>query len=205
MAISFAFLERWAFELALRPLGDRPMIFLGLGEAFTTHLGFALALGFILALPIVAYQIWAFVAPGLYPNERRAAQKLALASTVLFALGAAFSYFILLPIIVIFFLSYEVGNLQYAGAIGPYLKLFSGILIGGGIAFQFPLILLAGMKSGLITSEKISGKRGYWILGIVIASALLTPTGDVVTQLVLAAPLWLLFEVAILYGRLTRI
>lgn len=203
MIVSIAFIERWAFSLALAPLGKRDLMFLGLGEAFVTHFSFSLYLGFFLALPVVAYQIWAFVAPGLYPAERRAALKLAIASSVLFTLGVLFAHFFLMPAIVEFFLSFEEPGLKYGGAIGPYLRLFAGVLAGSGLSFQLPLLLLALIKSGLLSAEQLSDKRRYWILGIVVAAAFLTPTGDLVTQSLLAFPMWLLFEGALLYARFT--
>ncbi len=205
MSLSYFLFEERVFEWALLPLAGRELMYLGIAEAFTIHLLFALYLGFVIALPVVAYQAWAFVSPGLYPRERSAAVKLATVSTLLFLLGAAFGYFLLMPVAVKFFLSYESANLKYGGALEPYLKLFAGILIGSGLCFQMPLVMIGLMKAGILSARSASEQRGYWILGIAILSALLTPTGDVMTQLLLAVPMWILFESAILYMRMTAI
>lgn len=202
MAISVGFLERHVFTLALKPLEGRNLMFLGLGEGFTTHLALAFALGVILALPVIAWQAWSFVAPGLYPGERRATILLAVSSTVLFATGITFAYWVLLPVVVRFFLSFEEPGLVYGGALGQYLRLVAGLVIGAGVAFQFPLVLLGLIKSGLISRRNLSKNRGYWILAIVTAAAILTPTGDIVTQLLLAIPMWLLYEAALVVSLL---
>lgn len=195
--LSFGWLEPIAFELARRPLGGRPLLYLGITEAFTVHLWFAFYLGLALALPIVAWQAWAFVAPGLHVHERRAVLKLTTASTGLFLAGASFGYTVLLPVVVQFFLSYEADGLAYGGALESYLKLVAGLLLGTGAAFQLPIILFGLMLSGVVTRKTLADQRGYWILAIVTAAAVLTPTSDVITQLLLAVPMWLLFEGAL--------
>lgn len=207
MVISFFFVEPTAFEWALKPLAGRELLFLGIADAFTIHMTFALYLGFILALPVVAYQAWAFVSPGLYPNERAIAVKLASVSTLLFLAGAAFGYFLLMPVAVKFFLSFEAPNLnlRYGGALDPYLQLFAGILIGAGLCFQMPLIMIGLMKAGILSAKTAAEQRGYWILAIAILAAVLTPTGDMMTQCLLGVPMWLLFESAIIYARIARI
>jgi sec-independent protein translocase protein TatC len=205
MAVSFFGLERMAFHAALLPLGDQKLQYLGIAEAFTTHLLFALWLGVILALPIVAYQAWAFVAPGLFPKEKKVVVVLALASTALFLAGAAFGYFVLMPVVIEFFLSFQEANLVYGGALEPYLKTFTGILLGTGVAFQLPIILIGLMKAGILERATLAAQRPYWILFIVVAAAVLTPTGDIVTQLLLAVPMWILFEGALLAARVFRI
>ncbi len=195
--IALGWLEPLAFEWVRQPLGDRKLLYLGITEAFTVHLWFAFYLGLILALPIVAWHAWAFVAPGLHLHERRAVLKLTVASSGLFAAGAAFGYFALLPVVVQFFLSYENSGLQYGGALESYLKLVAGLLLGTGFAFQLPIVLFGLMMAGIVTRRTLSEQRGYWILAIVIAAAVLTPTSDVVTQMLLAIPMWLLFEGAL--------
>ena len=204
MGISLIWLEEKAYELALRPLGDKQLMYLGLSEAFTTHLFLAMYLGLVVALPVIAYQMWSFVTPGLYPNERTAALSMSLVSTLLFIMGVAFAYFVLMPIVVMFFLGFEQPGLTYGGALGPYLRLISGILIGTGVAFQLPIVLFGLIKSGVVSVESIGKQRPYWFLGIVIAAAILTPTGDIVTQMTLAVPMYILFELALLAAKIGK-
>lgn len=201
VVLSIAFLERMVFDLALKPLGSRKLMYLGLAEGFTTHLFLSLIIGTILALPYVAYQIWAFVAPGLYPRERRVAVRLSFASTGLFFAGVLFAYFILMPVVVRFFLSFETDQLVYGGALGSYLKTFAGLLLGTGLAFQFPLVLLGLVRAGIVTPESLAAQRGYWILAIVTLAAVLTPTGDMMTQSLVSLPMWILFEGAVILSK----
>ena len=204
MILSFAWAEPWLFRVALAPLKGRDLIYLGLGEAFSIHLTLAFQIGCFIAAPVIACQVWAFVSPGLYPNERRAAMRLAIVSFLLFAAGLGFGYFIILPIIVEFFLSFEVEGLQYGGAIGPYLSLTIGILLSAGIVFQLPLLMLGLLKSGLVTRETLARQRRRWILGIVVVSAALTPTGDAATLALFSIPIWLLFEMTLLLAHMTK-
>lgn len=201
--ISFGWLEPIAFAWARAPLQGHKLQYMGITEAFTTHMWFAFYLGLILALPIVIYQIWAFVAPGLHLSERGAIMKLASASTALFAAGAVFGDLVLMPIVVQFFLSYQESGLEYGGSLESYFSLFAGILIGTGAAFQLPIILFGLMVSGIVTRRQLSEQRGYWVLAIVTAAAILTPTSDVITQMVLAVPMWILFESALLCAWMT--
>jgi sec-independent protein translocase protein TatC len=203
MIVSFIWAEPWIFRLAIAPLRGRELMYLGLGEAFSVHLMLAFQIGCILAAPMIAYQVWAFIAPGLYANERRIAVKLAGISLLLFAAGLAFGYYLILPVIVEFFLSFEVDGLQYGGAIEPYLRLVAGLLLSAGIVFQLPLLLLGLIKSGLVTRDSLVRQRRYWILGIVTVSAALTPTGDAATLALFSIPIWLLFELTLLLARLS--
>jgi len=204
MAISFFWLEPIVFRAALLPLGKRELLYLGLGEAFSVHLTFAFYLGIVIAVPIIAYQVWAFVAPGLYPKEKSFAFRASFLSVILFATGAAFGYFFLLPTVVKFFLSFEADGLRYGGALEPYLSLVSGIVLGAGIAFQLPLLLLGLMKAGIVSREAIASRRRYWMFVIIIAGAILTPTGDAATLAVFCLPLWLLFEITLFIAKLGR-
>lgn len=201
MIVALIWAEPWVFRLALAPLRGRELMYLGLGEAFAARLALAFQVGCILAAPIIAYQIWAFVAPGLHANERRIAVKLAGISLILFAAGLAFGYFLILPVIVAFFLSFEIEGLRYGGALEPYLRLVAGLLLSAGIVFQLPLLLLGLIQSGLVTRKSLARQRRYWILGIVTVSAVLTPTGDAATLALFAIPIWLLFELTLLLAR----
>lgn len=200
VVIAFMGLERLAFTAALAPLGSRKLMYLGIGEAFTTHLLFSLWLGALIAIPVIAYQMWSFVAPGLYDAERQAAVKLAACSTVLFIAGMAFGYFMMLPVVIHFFLSFESDSLIYGGALGSYLKMVAGILFGAGISFQLPLVIFGLIRSGVISADSIGHQRPYWILGITIVAAILTPT-DVLSMIMMAVPMWLLFEAGVFVAR----
>lgn len=183
------------------PLGGRRLLFLGLAEAFWVRLKVSLWGGLALSFPVIAWHVWRFVAPGLYPSERRGVIVAALASTGLFAAGAALGYAALLPAAVGFFLSFEEPGLLYAGQVGPYLSLAVGLVLGAGIAFQVPVVVYALCRAGILTRSFVRAWRPAIIVGIFAAAAVLTPSPDAFTQILLAVPMWLLFEASILLAR----
>ncbi len=195
------FAEPWVFRRLLEPLGERQLLYLSLSEGFLVHWGVTWRVALVIALPVAAYQAWAFVAPGLYPRERRAAVGLAFVSILLFVAGAAFSFLAILPVAVLFFLSFESAGLRYAGAVSSYLEFAAGLILAGGFAFQVPLVMLGLMKAGLVERKTFARWRREWFLLLVVAGAALTPTGDAATLAAFCLPLWLLFESALLAAR----
>lgn len=197
------------YEFLVRPLAQvtegehRRLIYTGLTEAFLTYVKLALWMGCFLAFPVIATQIWMFVAPGLYKNERRAFLPFLIATPAFFLIGAAMAYYLVFPMAWAFFLSFEMPGvttglpIQLEARVSEYLSLSMTVIFAFGIAFELPVILVLLTRVGLLSSQKLSQFRRYAIVLIFIAAAVLTPP-DVISQLCLAFPLMLLYELSIL-------
>jgi len=157
--------------------------------------------GLFLAMPFVLYQLWAFVAPGLYRNERRLAGPLLLVASVLFYLGAAFVYFAMLPAIFAFLSTSGPEIVANSPDIAKYLDFVLVLLVGGGFAFEVPVAVAVAVILGWVTPQQLGEWRGYVIVLIFIVAAILTPP-DGLTQVMLALPMWALYELGLLWARL---
>ncbi|MCA1749485.1 MAG: twin-arginine translocase subunit TatC [Parasphingopyxis sp.] len=201
------------FEFLVRPLsaafaeGEGRLVFTQLYEAFFVEIKVAVFGAFVIAFPIIANQIWLFVAPGLYKNERRAFLPFLLATPLLFTLGAALAYYVVMPTAFRFFLGYqgEIGGLEQEAlpAVGNYLSLVMRFILAFGIAFLLPVLLLLLNRAGIVDRKQLAGARRYVIVGVFIVAAIFTPP-DPITQLMLAIPLCLLFEITLLIIRFTE-
>lgn len=194
------------FEFLVQPLtaafpeGEGRLIYTQLYEAFFVEIKVAMFGAFVVAFPLVANQIWAFVAPGLYKNEKGAFLPFLFATPVLFTLGAALAYYVVMPVAFRFFLGYqgEVGGLSQEAlpAVGSYLSLVMRFIIIFGIAFLLPVLILLLNRAGLVDRQQLIRARKYIIVGAFIIAAIFTPP-DPVTQLMLGIPLCLLFELTL--------
>ena len=185
------------------------MIFTGLHEGFFTQVKVAFFVSICVSFPIILLQIWRFVAPGLYKNEQRAIFPFLLATPVLFAMGALMVYYLVIPLAWDFFLSFEMQGGEGALAIevepriSEYLSLVMRLMFAFGVSFELPVLLLLLVKAGLMTPDGLASKRKYAILLAFIAAAILTPP-DVISQVLLAVPVILLYELSILGARLIQ-
>jgi len=183
------------------PAGEGKIIYTKLYEAFFVEIKVAMFAAFFLAFPIISNQLWAFVAPGLYANEKKAFLPFLVATPLLFTAGASLAYFIVMPTAFRFFLGFEgsVGGLQQEAlpAMGDYLSLVMQFILAFGVCFQLPVLLLLLNRAGIVSRQQLKGIRRYMIVGAFALAAILTPP-DVVSQLMLGIPLILLYEVSLL-------
>jgi sec-independent protein translocase protein TatC len=154
----------------------------------------------MLAMPVVLYQVWAFVAPGLYAAERRMARPLLLIATALFYLGCAFTHFVLLPAMFAFFAGTAPAGVTVMPDIGRYLDFVLVMFLAGGVSFEVPVAVAVAVLLGWVTPDQLREWRGYVIVGIFILAAILTPP-DGLSQVLLALPMWALYEIGLLWAR----
>lgn len=179
------------------------MIATEVASPFLTPFKLTLVLSVIIAIPFILHQVWAFVAPGLYRGEKILAGGLLASSILLFYAGLAFAYYVVFPIIFGFFTSAAPEGVTVMTDINNYLNFILKLLFAFGIAFEIPIATILLIKAGITTPEQLSSNRGYVIVGCFVIGMLLTPP-DVISQTMLAVPVWLLFETGILFGRLVR-
>ncbi len=190
------------FLMPVRPLlGDNRPVYLELTEPFMLYMKVAFLASLFLASPIVLHQLWAFVSPGLYPRERRYAAPFILSGTLFFLLGGAFGYYLGFPTACRFLLSVAEG-FQPALRISTLFSFESKIILGLGLVFELPTVIALLARLGLITPGFLWRHFKYAILIIFIVAAVITPTPDVITQLVFAAPMILLYLIGILFAHL---
>lgn len=196
------------FELLTLPLvqvmpQQSSMIFTGLAEGFFTYLKVAFIAGILLASPVVFYQVWAFIAPGLYSHEKKYIFPFTFFSAVFFIGGALFGYFFVFPFAFEFFLSFNTEKITALPSLREYLTFSTKLLIAFGLAFELPVFIFFLVKLGLVKVETLTKNRKYVVVAAFITAAILTPP-DVVTQVMMAIPLLMLYEVGILAARLTE-
>ncbi len=197
-AVSYGFSQQ-LLVLLQRPLPSR-LIFIAPTEAFFVNLKVAFYAGLFLSVPLLLFQLWKFVAPGLYAHERRYSFPFLIVSTVLFLLGAAFAYAVILPIALRFLIAQGGELWQPNITLSNYLSFCMRLILAAGLVFEFPLLMYFLTKVGVITAEFLIKNRKYAILAAFIISAILTPP-DVFSQVLLAVPLFLLFEVSIFVAK----
>lgn len=185
--------------LRLMPAGTS-MIATEVASPFLTPFKLAAMVAFVVALPWVLFQIWAFVAPGLYKNERRLVVPLLTSGTLLFYAGIAFAYFLVLPTVLHFFVSVAPEGVAVMTDVSKYLDFCLKIFLAFGAAFETPVAIVLLVLTGFVTPKQLAQRRDYVLVGVFLAAAVLTPP-DVLSQTLLAVPSYLLYEVGILAAR----
>ena len=208
IAIVFGGLSFWANDVYAYLAGPltkhmppgAQMIAIGVASPFLAPLKLTLVVSLLIAIPFVLYQVWAFIAPGLYQHEKRLALPLLFASIVLFYAGMSFAYFVVFPVIFQFMISTAPTGVAVMTDINQYLDFVLTLFIAFGAAFEVPIATIMVIASGLVSREAIADKRPYAILAAFVIGAVLTPP-DIISQTLLAVPMWLLFEFGLFFSR----
>jgi sec-independent protein translocase protein TatC len=207
LAVSFGICFYFAepiYAILVQPLknvGQNKLIYTDVFEAFFVQVKVGLFAAMMISFPVIATQLWRFVAPGLYRNEKKAFLPFLMMTPVLFALGASLAYFGAMPVALKFLLSYQgdIGGITQEAlpGVGNYLSFSTKFIFGFGVAFQLPVLMMLLERAGIVTRQQLKSGRRYAIVGAFAIAAVLTPP-DVVSQLLLAVPLCLLYEFALI-------
>jgi sec-independent protein translocase protein TatC len=194
------------FTFVAQPLMDKlpkgaSLIATSVIAPFMTPFKLALFVALFIAMPVVLYQIWAFVAPGLYRHEKRFAVPLLLSSIVLFYVGVAFAYLFVFPVMFDFFARTTPVGVTMMTDISSYLSFVLTMFLCFGIAFEVPVVVMLLVLTGLVSVDKLKSARGYVVIGIFVVAALLTPP-DAISQTIMAVPMYLLYELGLVMARI---
>jgi sec-independent protein translocase protein TatC len=173
------------------------MIAIDVASPFLTPFKLVLMLSIFLAMPVILFQFWAFVAPGLYKTEKRIARPLLVSSILLFYAGIAFAYYVVFPLVFGFFTSVGPEMVSISTDIGRYLDFVLSLFFGFGLAFEVPIATIILVAVGITTPKKLGQMRPYVIVGAFVIGMLLTPP-DIISQVLLAVPMWILFEAGLI-------
>jgi sec-independent protein translocase protein TatC len=212
VVVVFVCLMPWAadiYDFLAHPLmvalpEGTKMIATGVVTPFFVPVKVTLMLAFLIALPVVLYQAWAFVAPGLYTHEKRLGLPLIIASTLLFILGMAFCYYLVFGVVFSFIAEFAPKSITPAPDIEQYLSFVLTMFTAFGVTFEVPIVVIVLVRFGLVTIAQLKEARPYVIVGAFVVAAIVTPP-DVVSQLLLAIPLCLLYELGIVFARFIKI
>ena len=205
--IAYIFSER-LFQLLVAPLkavmpeGDQ-LIFTNLPEMFFAYIKVAFIAGIMAASPLIFYQLWMFIAPGLYQKEKKMAIPFVISSTILFVGGALFGYFVVFPFGFKFFIGFSNEYVKALPSVKQYFSFSMKLLFAFGVVFELPVIIFFLSKMGIVTPQFLKQKRKYAILLTFALAAILTPP-DVITQCMMAGPLIVLYEIGILVSRVAQ-
>ena len=179
------------------------MIATEVASPFLTPFKLSLVLSLFVAMPYILHQIWSFVAPGLYSNEKRVALPLLLSSILLFYAGIAFAFFVVFPLVFAFFTSVAPDGVAIMTDINRYLDFVLKLFFAFGLAFEIPIATMLLIWTGATSTESLKRKRPYVIIGCFIFGMILTPP-DVISQILLAIPMWVLFELGIIFSKVIK-
>ncbi len=183
---------------------NKPMklVFITPIEAIWTYLKLGVIAGLVLTLPLVLYELWLFIKPGLYPQERTYVRLFVIAGGVFFLIGGAFSFFIILPFAIHFLLGIGGGNLVPMLSVGEYVDFCLQFILSFGLIFELPFVILILVAMGIVTPQGLAAKRRYAIVGAFILGAVFSPSPDVFNQTLVAIPLIVLYELGIILARM---
>lgn len=204
--LCLAYFANDLYQLLAMPLleslpENSSMIATDVASPFFAPFKLTLVLSFFIAIPFVLYQIWGFIAPGLYRNEKKLVAPLLLSSTLLFYAGMAFAYFVVFPIAFAFFNSVAPEGVTVSTDISSYLNFVLKLFFAFGVSFEIPIAIILMCWTGVTDAKSLRAKRPYVVVGAFVVGMLLTPP-DVISQTLLAIPMWLLFEIGIIIGGL---
>ncbi len=200
------YFKDWLFSFLTKPLTDvlpksSYLIYTGLTQAFFTYVKIAIFASLILTSPFIIYQVWKFISPALLPEEKKYVVPFVFFSTLLFLSGVLFGYFVVLPTAFEFFVSFNNQYLKAMISFSDYLSFLVTFLLGFGLSFQLPIIIFFLAKLGIVNDKQLSKNRKYAILLIFITAAVLTPSPDALSQVLMAIPLMFLYEVSIFVAK----
>ncbi|HDH51554.1 MAG TPA: twin-arginine translocase subunit TatC [Nitrospirae bacterium] len=191
---------------SFEPLATRhELVFLAPAEALWMHIKVSLISGLVISSPLLLYEFWAFVAPGLMPKEKKYVVPFIAATTFLFLLGALFCFIIVLPFAMNFLLNYKTGVLKPMLSVGKYIDFCLKFILAFGAIFELPVVLVFLTRMGIVTPESLGKNRKYAIVLAFVAAALITPTPDAFNQTLMALPIILLYEAGILASKVLRV
>jgi sec-independent protein translocase protein TatC len=200
------YFKDFIFDIVTAPLTqalpkNSYLIYTGLTEAFFVYMKLAFFASLLITSPFILYQVWKFIQPGLLSKEKKYLIPFVVSSTMLFLGGVLFGYFVALPPAFEFFVSFNNKYLQAMISFGDYLSLFVTFLLGFGLSFELPILIFFLAKLGIVNSKMLSKQRRYAILVIFIVAAILTPSPDALSQILMAIPLMFLYEVGIFVAK----
>jgi sec-independent protein translocase protein TatC len=187
-------------DLLRSPIGNRQLISLSAGGPFFLYIKIALVTGIILGMPIILYQVWAFVAPGLTQEERKLVRPWIPVAILFFAIGVGVAW-VVLPFALAFLFSFESDAIQITLTIDNYFGFVTLMFLAFGLTMQFPIVLYILSRVGIVSSGRLRTARRYVILGIAVFSTVITPGGDLVSPTVLGVTMYVLFEISIIVIR----
>jgi sec-independent protein translocase protein TatC len=204
--IPCAYYSNAIFEWIERPLQAQlpkgaTLIATSITSPFTTPFKLAFIVALLIAMPYVLFQLWAFVAPGLYRREKRFARPLLISAILLFYCGAAFAYWVVFPVMFKFFISTLPNGVQMMTDITNYMDFVMVMLLAFGVAFEVPVAVVLLVATGLVSVEKLTSIRGYVVIAIFVIAAILTPP-DAISQTIMALPMYALYEGGIIFARI---
>ncbi|MDH5360041.1 MAG: twin-arginine translocase subunit TatC [Gammaproteobacteria bacterium] len=176
------------------------MIATGVATPFLTPFKLTLVLSFYIAIPVILFQLWAFIAPGLYQHEKKLVFPLMISSIILFYAGVAFAYFLVMPMVYQFMGAFSPEGVAWTPDIAQYLSFALTMFFAFGVAFEVPIATIVLVWTGMTTPESLAEKRPYIIVGAFVIGMLITPP-DVISQVMLALPMWFLFEIGVIFSR----
>ena len=175
---------------------------LAMAEQFSVHIWTSVTAGFVVAFPYIVYEFWKFISPGLYPNERKGARSFIIISSILFFIGVLFGYYVVTPLSVNFLGNYSVSDLVERNIkLGSYISLVRSSVLASGLIFELPIIMYFLSKMGLVTPEFLKKYRKHSLVVVLILAAIITPP-DVISQIIVAIPIMILYEASIIISKI---